>query len=65
MCISQGAADARFSLTGTLRPIPEAEQKAAAELYLRKHPDAYWVTFGDFAWCGPFFLFHCCTLPYI
>ena len=46
-----GAADARVTITGTVAPITDAaDQKAARETYLAKHPDAFWVDFGDFSW---------------
>ena len=46
-----GAADARVTLTGTVTKIADPEDaKAAREAYLAKHPDAFWVDFGDFAW---------------
>eukprot|EP00218_Dolichomastix_sp_CCMP3274_P007286 CAMPEP_0170143258 /NCGR_PEP_ID=MMETSP0033_2-20121228/9812_1 /TAXON_ID=195969 /ORGANISM="Dolichomastix tenuilepis, Strain CCMP3274" /LENGTH=271 /DNA_ID=CAMNT_0010379691 /DNA_START=77 /DNA_END=892 /DNA_ORIENTATION=+ len=45
-----GAADARVSLMGRCTPVPEAEVAAAREVYLAKHPDAFWVDFGDFSW---------------
>jgi putative heme iron utilization protein len=46
----EGAADARVSLMGRLVRVPEAEVGAARERYLAVHPDAFWVTFGDFSW---------------
>ena len=46
-----GAADARVTITGTVEPIAEEDDaKAAREAYLAKHPDAFWVDFGDFSW---------------
>lgn len=46
-----GAADARVTLTGTVTPIADpADAAAAREAYLGKHPDAFWVDFGDFSW---------------
>ena len=44
----EGAADARVCLTGTVRRVPEARGAAARERYLARHPDAFWVDFGDF-----------------
>ena len=46
----EGAADARVSLTGRLVRVPDAEVPAARDRYLAVHPDAFWVTFGDFTW---------------
>ena len=46
-----GAADARVTLTGTVTKIADPEDaKGAREAYLAKHPDAFWVDFGDFTW---------------
>lgn len=46
-----GAADARVTITGTVQPLAEGDEtKAAREAYLVKHPDAFWVDFGDFSW---------------
>ena len=46
-----GAADARVTLTGTVEPVAEGDETAAVrEAYLAKHPDAFWVDFGDFSW---------------
>jgi hypothetical protein len=45
------AADARVTITGTVEPVAEGDAtKAAREAYLAKHPDAFWVDFGDFSW---------------
>ena len=47
----QGAADARVTITGTVEPIADGtDAKEAREAYLAKHPDAFWVDFGDFTW---------------
>ena len=46
----KGAADGRVNLMGTVRKLPQEDVEAARELYLDKHPDAFWVTFGDFTW---------------
>jgi hypothetical protein len=36
---------------GTVEPIPAGDATTAArDLYLAKHPDAFWVDFGDFSW---------------
>lgn len=45
-----GAADGRVTLVGTLVAIGEDDKPAAREQYLAKHPDAFWVDFGDFSW---------------
>eukprot|EP00873_Tetraselmis_striata_P029225 jgi/Tetstr1/449489/TSEL_036580.t1 len=41
--------DARVTLTGDMVPVPEGECAAARELYLAKHPDAFYIDFGDFS----------------
>ena len=47
----KGAADGRVNLMGRVELIRDAEEKAAAkEIYLQKHPGAFWVNFGDFNW---------------
>eukprot|EP00877_Chromochloris_zofingiensis_P013304 jgi/Chrzof1/8227/Cz03g02070.t1 len=43
--------DARFTLTGTAKPLTdESERAAARETYLSKYPNAFYVDFGDFRW---------------
>lgn len=47
----KGAADGRVNLMGRCELIKDADEKAAAkEYYLKKHPGAFWVEFGDFNW---------------
>ena len=46
----KGAADGRVNLMGTCKLIPPEEREAAKAIYLAKHPDAFWVDFGDFNW---------------
>ena len=47
----KGAADGRVNLMGTCERIKDEEEIAKAkELYLQKHPGAFWVDFGDFFW---------------
>eukprot|EP00977_Amphora_coffeiformis_P006500 scaffold1395_cov152-Amphora_coffeaeformis.AAC.17 len=47
----KGAADGRVNLMGTCQLIKDAEEKEKAkEFYMRKHPGAFWVDFGDFNW---------------
>lgn len=45
----RGAADARVALTGDVARVPAAEEAAARAAYARKHPDAFWASFGDFS----------------
>eukprot|EP00547_Thalassionema_nitzschioides_P018219 CAMPEP_0194244848 /NCGR_PEP_ID=MMETSP0158-20130606/12132_1 /TAXON_ID=33649 /ORGANISM="Thalassionema nitzschioides, Strain L26-B" /LENGTH=330 /DNA_ID=CAMNT_0038980443 /DNA_START=40 /DNA_END=1030 /DNA_ORIENTATION=+ len=46
----KGAADGRVNLMGTAEKLPDDEIEAAKEMYLKKHPNAFWVNFGDFSW---------------
>jgi putative heme iron utilization protein len=47
----KGAADGRVNLMGRAELIKgAAEKKAARDIYLKKHPGAFWVDFGDFNW---------------
>jgi putative heme iron utilization protein len=46
----KGLSDARVNITGTMSKITESEVAAAKELYLSKHPQSFWVEFGDFTW---------------
>lgn len=45
-----GLADARISIAGKMSQIPSDDIKQSRELYLKKHPDSFWVDFGDFSW---------------
>ena len=46
-----GAADGRVNLMGTCERIKDEKEIAEAkEVYLQKHPGAFWVDFGDFFW---------------
>lgn len=45
-----GVGDARVSIPGTAKELEGDDAKAAREVYLAKHPDAFWVDFGDFSW---------------
>jgi putative heme iron utilization protein len=44
----KGAADGRVNLMGTCKLLPSDEKELAKALYLKKHPGAFWVEFGDF-----------------
>jgi hypothetical protein len=47
----KGAADGRVNLMGTCQLLRDPqEQQKAKEIYLQKHPGAFWVNFGDFNW---------------
>eukprot|EP00640_Fibrocapsa_japonica_P003250 CAMPEP_0113935316 /NCGR_PEP_ID=MMETSP1339-20121228/2474_1 /TAXON_ID=94617 /ORGANISM="Fibrocapsa japonica" /LENGTH=336 /DNA_ID=CAMNT_0000937413 /DNA_START=44 /DNA_END=1054 /DNA_ORIENTATION=+ /assembly_acc=CAM_ASM_000762 len=46
----KGAADGRVSITGTLERVSDPEAAAAVkETYMKFHPNAFWVQFGDFS----------------
>lgn len=47
----KGAADGRVNLMGNVQRLKDADEIAKAkEIYLSKHPGAFWVEFGDFFW---------------
>ena len=47
----KGAADGRVNLMGVCQRIKDKDEVAKAkEIYLKKHPGAFWVDFGDFFW---------------
>ena len=46
----KGAADGRVNLMGKVTLVPPEEREAMKEVYLAKHPGAFWVDFGDFNW---------------
>jgi hypothetical protein len=46
----QSLQDARFTLTGVAKPLPESDRAAAREVFLAKYPNAFYVDFGDFRW---------------
>lgn len=41
-------ADARCTVSGTFEIVPDEERAAARDAYMKVHPDAYWVDYGDF-----------------
>ncbi|CAM9705194.1 unnamed protein product, partial [Hapterophycus canaliculatus] len=45
----KGAADGRVSLIGDVNRVPEEDLPSVREMYKKKHPNAYWVDFGDFS----------------
>ena len=49
----QDLADARVSLTGHAKSLPEDRQDAVKGLYKSKNPDSFWANFGDFK---PFYM---------
>ena len=46
----KGAADGRVNLMGQCKLLPREEIESAKAIYLKKHPNAFWVNFGDFNW---------------
>ena len=46
----KGAADGRVNLVGRVVKVPAAERAACVEVYMAKHPGAFWAAFGDFTW---------------
>ena len=47
----KGAADGRVNIAGQCELIRDPKEKEIArDLYLKKHPTAFWVDFGDFNW---------------
>lgn len=40
--------EALVALVGNAIRVPDSETAAVREIYLKKHPDAFWVDFGDF-----------------
>jgi len=49
----QDLADARVSMTGHARPMPEEREDAVRDLYKSKNLDSFWADFGDFK---PFYM---------
>lgn len=49
----QDLADARVSLTGHAKAMPEERQDAVRSLYKSKNADSFWADFGDFK---PFYM---------
>lgn len=46
----QGMQDARVNIIGSAVQVPHEETEAVRSLYLSKHPNSFWVDFGDFSW---------------
>jgi putative heme iron utilization protein len=46
----RGLSDARVNILGKLVPVSQQEQARAKDIYLQKHPQSFWVEFGDFSW---------------
>jgi putative heme iron utilization protein len=46
----KSAADGRVNLMGKITLVPKEEHESIRATYLKKHPGAFWVDFGDFNW---------------
>lgn len=46
----QGMQDARVNIVGSAVEVPQEEIETVRSLYLSKHPNSFWVDFGDFSW---------------
>lgn len=46
----KGAADGRVNLMGKVALVDASERDALKAVYMKKHPGAFWVDFGDFNW---------------
>lgn len=46
----KGAADGRVNMMGKVKLVPPEQREAVKAIYLKKHPGAFWVDFGDFNW---------------
>jgi putative heme iron utilization protein len=46
----QGMQDARVTISGRAVQVPDEEADQVRSAYLKKHPNSFWVDFGDFDW---------------
>jgi len=46
----KGAAEGRVVLIGDIDKLELEKTQKYRDIYLKKHPDAFWVDFGDFTW---------------
>eukprot|EP00471_Norrisiella_sphaerica_P003521 CAMPEP_0184484156 /NCGR_PEP_ID=MMETSP0113_2-20130426/5861_1 /TAXON_ID=91329 /ORGANISM="Norrisiella sphaerica, Strain BC52" /LENGTH=360 /DNA_ID=CAMNT_0026864997 /DNA_START=36 /DNA_END=1118 /DNA_ORIENTATION=+ len=44
----KGAADARVNLAGDIEQVKDEEAQKYKDAFIKKHPNAFWVSFGDF-----------------
>ena len=51
--VLQDLADARVSLTGHAKALPQDRQEAVKSVYKSKNPESFWADFGDFQ---PFYM---------
>lgn len=45
----QDMSGARLTITGTMSPVSEDETPSLKEAYRQRHPNSFWIDFGDFA----------------
>lgn len=45
----QGLEDARVNLTGDIEQVSKDEDPQIRDLYKKKHPNSFWIDFGDFS----------------
>ena len=53
LCVLQDVADARVSLTGYAKAMPEQREDAVRNMYKSKNTESFWADFGDFK---PFYM---------
>ena len=53
LLVLQDLADARVSLTGHAKALPQERQEAVKSVYKSKNPESFWADFGDFQ---PFYM---------
>lgn len=46
----QGAAEGRCVLIGEIGKLADDKKEAYKEMYMKRHPGAFWITFGDFTY---------------
>ena len=51
--LEQDLADARVSLTGHAKVMPQDREDAVKSMYKSKNPESFWADFGDFK---PFYM---------
>merc|ERR1719502_2072501 len=46
----KGAAEGRCVLIGEMSKLNDEKKESYREIYMKKHPDAFWIDFGDFSY---------------
>jgi putative heme iron utilization protein len=46
----QGAAEGRSVIVGQMSKLDDDKKAAYRDIYMKKHPDAFWIDFGDFTY---------------